>query len=98
LDESLKAGVVEAGKYEEALKTLYLKTDEDLRAGKPFVSNAADRDLSRRLDPNFFNEPSGCTAVSTVLTTDGRIICVSSLGRVPVFISVTISFNSGQLR
>ncbi|KAJ9110563.1 hypothetical protein QFC20_002892 [Naganishia adeliensis] len=50
-----------AGKYEEALKTLYLKTDEDLRA-----------------DPNFFNEPSGCTAVSTILTTDGRIICANS--------------------
>ncbi|KAJ9123189.1 hypothetical protein QFC22_001382 [Naganishia vaughanmartiniae] len=50
-----------AGRYEEALKTLYLKTDEDLRA-----------------DPNFFNEPSGCTAVSGLITTDGRIIVANS--------------------
>lgn len=40
----------------------------------------AERDLSVNVsDPNFFNEPSGCTAVSTVLTTDGRIICVRLL-------------------
>ncbi|EIW73107.1 hypothetical protein TREMEDRAFT_25513, partial [Tremella mesenterica DSM 1558] len=31
-----------------------------------------DRDL--RADPNFFNDPSGCTAVVGLVTTDGRII------------------------
>jgi protein phosphatase 2C family protein 2/3 len=70
--------IVEAGKYEEALKTLYLKTDEDLRAGKYTCGIPGEYPLIPRLDPNFFNEPSGCTAVSTVLTTDGRIICVSA--------------------
>lgn len=50
-----------AGDYEKALKTLYLKTDEDLRA-----------------DPNFFNDPSGCTAVSGIISPDGRIIVANS--------------------
>lgn len=50
-----------AGDYEKALKTLYLKTDEDLRA-----------------DPNFFNDPSGCTAVSSIITPDGKIIVANS--------------------
>lgn len=49
------------GDYEKALKTLYLKTDEDLRA-----------------DPSFFQDPSGCTAVSALLTLDGRIIVANS--------------------
>ena len=30
------------------------------------------------LDPGFFQDPSGCTAVSALLTLDGRIIVVSS--------------------
>lgn len=50
-----------SGDYDKALKTLYLKTDEDLRA-----------------DPSFFNDPSGCTAVSALLTLDGRIIVANS--------------------
>jgi protein phosphatase 2C family protein 2/3 len=33
-----------------------------------------DEDL--RADPNFFNDPSGCTAVVTLATSDGRLICV----------------------
>lgn len=49
------------GDWEKALKTLYLKTDEDLRA-----------------NPEFFNDPSGCTAVSALLTLDGKIIVANS--------------------
>lgn len=55
------AAAAESGDYEKALKTLYLKTDEDLRA-----------------DPNFFNDPSGCTAVSGLITLDGRIIVANA--------------------
>jgi protein phosphatase 2C family protein 2/3 len=79
---------IEAGKYEEALKTLYLKTDEDLRAGKQALVNGPNsRSSPDAIDPNFFNEPSGCTAVSTVLTTDGRIICVRLLRERPFSLS-----------
>ncbi|RXK37355.1 PP2Cc protein phosphatase [Tremella mesenterica] len=35
-----------------------------------------DRDL--RADPNFFNDPSGCTAVVGLVTTDGRIIVANA--------------------
>lgn len=44
-----------------------------------------DKDL--RADPNFFNEPSGCTAVVTLVTQDGRIICVRQ--------AITSSYNLG---
>ncbi|WWD18203.1 hypothetical protein CI109_102653 [Kwoniella shandongensis] len=50
-----------SGDYEVALKQVFLKTDEDLRA-----------------DPTFFNDPSGCTAVVGLITTDGRIIVANS--------------------
>ncbi|KAK4684189.1 protein phosphatase PTC2/3, partial [Tremellales sp. Uapishka_1] len=50
-----------SGEYEKALKQVFLKTDEDLRA-----------------DPSFFNDPSGCTAVVGLITTDGRIIVANS--------------------
>ncbi|KAK8865620.1 hypothetical protein IAR55_000764 [Kwoniella newhampshirensis] len=50
-----------SGEYEVALKQVFLKTDEDLRA-----------------DPTFFNDPSGCTAVVGLITTDGRIIVANS--------------------
>lgn len=49
------------GDYAAALKQLFLKTDEDLRA-----------------DPNFFNEPSGCTATTALITKDGRIIAANA--------------------
>lgn len=35
-----------------------------------------DEDL--RADPSFLNDPSGCTAVVGLITTDGRIIVVRS--------------------
>ncbi|GMK58205.1 hypothetical protein CspeluHIS016_0502370 [Cutaneotrichosporon spelunceum] len=50
-----------AGDYETALKQVFLKTDEDLRA-----------------DPTFFNDPSGCTAVVGLITTDGRIFVANA--------------------
>jgi protein phosphatase 2C family protein 2/3 len=76
--------IAEAGDYEKALKMLYLKTDEDLRAGDcptgpSALIPAADATHYRLVpDPNFFNDPSGCTAVSCIITPDGRIIVVSS--------------------
>ncbi|ORY32193.1 phosphatase 2C-like domain-containing protein [Naematelia encephala] len=50
-----------SGDYETALKRVFLKTDEDLRA-----------------DPNFFSDPSGCTAVVGLVTKDGRIIVANA--------------------
>lgn len=37
--------LAENGDYEKALKTLYLKTDEDLRAGKRFLVTLVEREM-----------------------------------------------------
>lgn len=36
------------------------------------------------LDPSFFHDPSGCTAVAALLTSDGKIVCVSDRAHFPV--------------
>lgn len=52
----------------------YSKGDYNVALKTAFLNT--DKDL--RADPNFFNDPSGCTAVVTLVTTDGRIICANS--------------------
>lgn len=41
--ESIVSALAENGDYEKALKTLYLKTDEDLRAGKQILVTPTGR-------------------------------------------------------
>ena len=53
-----------------------MKTDEDLRAGEYSFVKAWTGLMT---DPNFFKDPSGCTAVVTLATSDGRLICVCPL-------------------
>lgn len=73
--------IVEKAEYEVALKESFLKTDEDLRAGESRIqaqpASRAQADV--RPDPNFFNDPSGCTAVVGLVSTDGRLIVVCLL-------------------
>ncbi|WVR05577.1 hypothetical protein IAU60_002596 [Kwoniella sp. DSM 27419] len=52
----------------------YKNGDFDAALKQAFLKT--DEDL--RADPNFFNEPSGCTAVVGLITKDGRIICANS--------------------
>ena len=68
------ADIVEKGDYEAALTEAFLKTDEDLRAGK--LNCRVPSGLTS--DPSFFNDPSGCTAVVGLITQDGRLIVVST--------------------
>ncbi|KAK4693202.1 protein phosphatase PTC2/3, partial [Phenoliferia sp. Uapishka_3] len=68
--------------YEAALKRAFLETDEDLRA-RGVLSGIRLGWYTYMLvflgsaDPDFRGDPSGCTAVAALITSDLKIICVS---------------------
>lgn len=67
----------EAGNHNAALKEAFLKTDEDLRAGQsrpPAVECRSTKTRTYHSDPNFFNDPSGCTAVVGLLANNKFIV------------------------
>ena len=69
--------------YDAALKKAFLGTDEDIRAGIPsqlvlridLTSNMS----SCATDPSFFRDPSGCTAVAALLTSDRKLYVVRAI-------------------
>lgn len=77
------------------MKQAFLKTDEDLRAGECHGKGSKPADAAT--DPKSFNDPSGCTSVTCLITLDGRIICVSWVGWRLLQI-LTIQANAGDSR
>ena len=63
--------------YNAALKKAFLGTDEDIRAGSSSLSTLRLTQFElRRVDPSFFHDPSGCTAVAALLTSDRKLYVV----------------------
>jgi protein phosphatase PTC2/3 len=61
--------------YEDAMRRAFLGTDEDLLAGACYSSSGCKyADLAS--DPAYTRDPSGCTAVSALVTKDNRIFVV----------------------
>ena len=95
--------------YEKALSRTFLATDEDLRASqshpRPSFFLIAVLTFSTTTDPDFRGDPSGCTAVSIIIDSDYRIICVSPAARAyfpgvvltKVFIGQRGRFESGHV-
>jgi hypothetical protein len=63
------------GDYATALKRAFLGTDDDLRAGEKESTRSAFP-LTFHPDPAFFHDPSGCTAVAALITTDRKLYVV----------------------
>jgi protein phosphatase 2C family protein 2/3 len=64
------------GDYKTAMKRAFLGTDEDLRAGGPPHSISSISFLTEHIDPAFYNDPSGCTAVAALVTADRKLYVV----------------------
>lgn len=63
-------------RYDEAMKSAFLGTDEDLLAGmSPHYHLGTIATLNFK-DPAHTRDPSGCTAVAALLTHDGKIYVV----------------------
>jgi hypothetical protein len=61
--------------YEDAMRRAFLGTDEDLLAGACHSSSGCKyADLAS--DPAYTRDPSGCTAVTALVTKDNRIFVV----------------------
>jgi hypothetical protein len=57
-------------------------TDEDLRAGMCGIQRGmTNPDIFFSIDPTFFRDPSGCTAVAALFTKDRKIYVVSIANR-----------------
>ena len=68
------------GEYAAALKSSFLGCDAEMKSRAYFdIVYAPTHNFSSnfRLDPEFVRETSGCTAVTTLITRDNRIFCVS---------------------
>lgn len=74
--------------YKTALKRAFLGTDEDILKGEcRCVPPSSCGTEKQHLDPAFIRDPSGCTAVATLVTEDNKILCV----RYPRFHVVSVS-------
>jgi hypothetical protein len=62
-----------------ALKAAFLNADTELRSGMRIAWTCVNRAvlLMSVVDPGHARDPSGCTAVGTLITSDGKLICVS---------------------
>lgn len=67
----------ERKEYREALKDGYLSIDKELSEGMDEIYGMAVLWLIYwHLDGNFAFDPSGCTAVSALITPEGKILVV----------------------
>ena len=69
--------------YRTALKKAFLGTDDDLRTGMLRIPTSWLYLSWCGLDPAFYHDPSGCTAVAALLTSDGQIFCVRPYSSTP---------------
>jgi protein phosphatase 2C family protein 2/3 len=65
------------GNWEMALKKAFLGTDEDILASKSFLRICLLPEAQSCKDPAHTRDPSGCTAVAALLTSDNKIYVVS---------------------
>ena len=63
--------------WDAALKKAFLGTDEDIRAGTTVAFCHPVTFPHNTVDPGFFNDPSGCTAVAALFTQDKKLFVVS---------------------
>lgn len=69
--------------YKEAFRDAFMSVDKALLEGKKREKEKS-RESNRQedtLDNNYALDPSGCTAVATLITDDNHIIVVSNKGK-----------------